>query len=179
MKIAFTGSSSTGKTTLATALCDIGCVKYFINIDSRKIIEKHNTKNIDDFTSENYLAFQREWVDTKKKSEEHFNDYITDRSYIDAIAYMKCKNMVDQTLIGVALQEMKKYDFVFYLPFGKIAFEDDGYRSRNNSFNAMVDEKILELLDYYSIEHYKVEASSLEQRIQYIQKIIKCNSNNE
>jgi nicotinamide riboside kinase len=172
MKIALTGSSSTGKTTLAKELCLQSIVKNYITVDAREIMGKYNIKNIDNFTDHDYLLFQKEWIESKIEIENIYDSFITDRSYIDAIGYMKSKNIIDQVLINKCIEKMSVYDFVFYLPYGSIDFLDDGHRSNNIDFNKQVDEEILNLLENENIKYYKVDISNLQDRVLYIKQVI-------
>jgi len=172
MKIALTGSSSTGKTTLAKELCLNNIAENYITVDARKIMSKYNIKNIDDFTTDDYISFQKEWVETKIKIENLYTDFITDRAYIDAIAYMKSKKIINKSLLDLCIEKMSVYDFVFYLPYGVIDFFDDGHRSKNIDFNKQVDSEILKLLQSRKIKYYKVDIANLKDRVFYVNEII-------
>ena len=63
---------------------------------------------------------------------------------------------------------MKEYDFIFYLPLGRIAFEDDGYRSKNENENKNVDVSIQRLLNDNKILYYKIDMSDFDKSLDYI-----------
>jgi len=172
VKIAIIGSSSTGKTTLAKELQKQRIVENYITVDARSIIEKYNIKNIDEFKKVDYILFQKEWLELKIKIENGYGDFITDRSYLDAIAYMQSKQFIDKNLIQLCHEKMKTYDVVFYLPYGGISFENDGFRSKNTKFNKLVDSHIIELLKSYTMPYYRINVSNLSERISFIKDII-------
>jgi len=58
MKIAFTGSSSTGKTTLAKEISKLIPTLEYLTVDARSIIESFNIVNVDNLSKENYKIFQ-------------------------------------------------------------------------------------------------------------------------
>lgn len=171
MKIAFTGASSTGKTTLAKALEKKFELKY-INVDSRRIIDDLNHSNIDNLNKQEFIEFQKRWLGKKLINEKNINNFITDRTYIDAIAYMSNRNINNVELFYNYIKKMDIYDFIFYLPIGRIPFLDDGYRSKNKESNKNVDNFIVELLEKNSIEYYKIIIPDLERSLEYILDII-------
>lgn len=171
MKIAFTGSSSTGKTTLAKALEEKLILKY-INVDSRKIIDDLNHSNIDNLNEQEFIDFQKLWLNEKLVNEKSIDNFITDRTYIDAIAYMQNRNINNIELFNKYIKNMDIYDFIFYLPIGRIPFFDDGYRSKNEESNKNVDKLIIELLEKYSIKYHKIVLPDLESSLEYILDII-------
>ncbi|XPV70196.1 MAG: AAA family ATPase [Halarcobacter sp.] len=171
MKIAFSGASSTGKTTLAKALEEKLLLKY-INVDSRKIIDDLNHTNIDDLNKKEFLEFQKIWLNEKLKNEKSIEHFITDRTYIDAIAYIFNRNVDDKELFNIYLKNMEIYDFIFYLPIGRIPFTYDGYRSKDKESNKNVDNYILELFQKNEIKYHKVDISDFESSLEYILNII-------
>lgn len=171
MKIAFTGASSTGKTTLAKALEEKLLLTY-INVDSRKIIDNLNHSNIDNLNEQEFIEFQKIWLDEKLKNENSLEQFITDRTYIDAIAYMLNRNINDNEIFNRYIKNMKVYDFIFYLPVGRIPFSDDGYRSKDEASNKNVDSYILELLQKNEIKYNEVNISDFENSLEYILNVI-------
>ncbi|RYA23127.1 hypothetical protein CRU96_09635 [Malaciobacter halophilus] len=171
MKIAFTGASSTGKTTLAKAIEEKLLIKY-INVDSRKIIDDLNHSNIDNLNEQEFLEFQKIWLSEKLINESSTDKFITDRTYIDAIAYMCNRNINNFELFNNYIKNMDVYDLIFYLPTGRIPFLDDGYRTKDEEANKNVDNLILELLEKNSIKYYKVDISDFASSLEYIVDIV-------
>jgi len=171
MKIAFTGASSTGKTTLAKAVEEKLLLKY-INVDSRKIIDDLRHSNIDNLNEKEFLEFQKIWLNEKLINERSIDKFITDRTYIDAIAYMRNRNINNFELFDNYIKKMDVYDYIFYLPTGRILFLNDGYRSKDEESNKNVDNLILELLEKNSIKYYKVVIPDLASSLEYILDIV-------
>jgi len=172
MKIAFTGSSSTGKTTLAKLLETKKIVQNYITTNNRELMKEYNIKNIDEFSKDNYVLFQKDIINNKKIIESKYNTFVTDRTYIDTIAYLLSKDCLNNTLYLECIDNMSIYDIVFYIPFGKIEFENDGFRSNNEDMNSLVDRYIRETLDKANIKYYTVNEISIDDRLSYILKII-------
>jgi len=162
MKIAFTGASSTGKTSLAKALHEKIARLEYITVDARNIIDSLKHSNIDNLN-------QKEWLDQKNNQEKNKNFFITDRTYIDAIAYMENRNIYDEILLDSCLTKMREYDFIFYLPLGRIiAFQNDGYRSKNEDENKNVDVIIQRLLNDNKIFNYRIDISDFDKSLDYV-----------
>ena len=172
MKIAFTGASSTGKTSLARALQEKILNLEYITVDARKIIDSLKYSNIDDLNHEEFLYFQKKWLDQKKNQEKKNSFFITDRTYIDSIAYMKNRDINDEILFDSCLKNMREYDLIFYLPLGRIPFDDDGYRSNNEDENKNVDVIIQRLLSDNKILNYRINMSDFDKSLDYVLSII-------
>jgi len=172
MKIALTGSSSVGKTTLSREIAKISDSLEYVTVDARSIIEAFGIKNVDKLSTKYFKLFQKEWVESKIKNELIVKNFITDRSFIDPLAYMKERDIIDNTLKEKCISYMNNYDIVFYIPFGKIPFKSDGYRSNNIERHKNIDKNIQILLEENKINYYTIEEISVEDRLQYMMKII-------
>jgi len=172
MRIALTGSSSTGKTTLAKEISKIRKTLKYLTVDARNIIESYNIINIDDLSNINFMLFQKEWIIQKRNNELTIKDFITDRSFIDPLAYMEDRNIVDNILGQKCISYMGDYDIIFYIPFGNIPFKSDGYRFDDIARHKKIDKNIQILLDKNKIKYYKIKDLSVEDRLIYMIKII-------
>ena len=68
-----------------------------------------------------------------------------------------------------------RYDYVFYLPI-EFTIEDDGIRSTNIEFQKKVDERYLELIRDWSIDHTILTGSVEDRLSQAMAKIANSNS---
>jgi nicotinamide riboside kinase len=173
MRIAFTGASSTGKTTLAKAINEKIPELEYITVDARKIINELNHINIDNLSEKEFLLFQKEWLSQKITQECKKKNFITDRTYIDAIAYIENKNIDNELLLNTCLSRMKDYDLIFYLPFGRIPFQNDGYRSKNYDEYKNVDAIIQRLLNEQNIPFHIVNIADFDESLNYVISIIR------
>ena len=186
MKISLTGSSSTGKTTLAMGLMSSEkfkkIVSKFIYVDGRNILKQMGCQHMDKMSREQQKKFQLEYYKKKLELEENQDNYLTDRSFVDIAAYWLVRDTYDQSsqeqnlLLKPCKNLALKYDYTFYLPTGIIDFEKDGYRPERPEFNELVDNKIRNFLKEWKINYYTIKDKSLTKRLNFILKTI-TNSN--
>src|SRR5687767_1398953 len=183
MKIALTGSSSTGKTTLINYLAKNvtfqSLIKTHVTADARKLLNEMGCQNTDLMSSDDLRKFQIAYVNHKWSLEEFADSYITERSFIDCAAFwlqrdnLTCKDDRHLWLVNLCHEYSKRYDLHFYLPFGLIKFEADGYRSTNLELHKRVDQQILQFLKKWKIKYYTLSMASLEERASVVLKAIR------
>lgn len=180
MKIAFTGSSSTGKTTLSLRLHkdarfrDI--IPNLLAVDARSLLESNKFKSMDKMTREEQRGFQRLYLQRKIDLEEKKNYYITDRSFIDVAAYwlerdsegLAASNV--DSYVNICRQQTSRYDLHFYFPYGLLPFESDGYRSELLYFHERIDKCIRQLLAEWSVKVINLNMVDLEERYETVMK---------
>jgi len=170
MRIAFTGSHSTGKTTLS---------EHFPNrIDeiARTIIKEVGSP--DKMEQEQWDEFQQEVMDKQIQAElnmvKHAGWFISDRSVIDVIAYATrfCTPKKLRALKDQAEEYMKDnpYDIIFYVPI-EFPLEKDWLRFEEKHYQEIIDLQILKLLKRYKIK-YVLVSGTVEQRLQIVNEAI-------
>lgn len=176
MRIAVTGASSTGKTTLVEDLLGTSLFKELgisnIKLDIRNIIDSSQINADGQGCHRNNLrAFQWAVLKEKAKNEEQVGAFITDRSTVDMAAYWIVRD-TDGTLDDesdsylIACKEIaSKYDFHIHLPFGAIPFVDDGKRPTSVVFNKKICDSIKNLLIQWNLPHFSLTHSHRNQRL--------------
>ena len=185
MKIAFTGSSSTGKTTLANTLKDDHSFKffipYFVKLDARQILQEKGFQSMDEMSPYELKDFQLTYLSRKIDHEYYLDNYLTDRSFIDLAAYwleQVCPSLPEcynHSYIEYCFQKASLYDVHFYFPYGLFNFESDGYRSENQKFHLRIDNTIQSLISKWNIETYNIDFVDLNQRSNFVIDFIKQN----
>lgn len=175
MRIALTGASSTGKTTLAKALLDDHrfnkYVRTLLKVDARKIIESYNCKNVDEMTRKQLQDFELRYFQIKKEQETEQDNFLSERSFVDIAAYWIVRDTYDCTLeeqeklIEPCKQQSSNYDLTIYLPFGLFTFESDGYRSENMFFHKQIDNQIASYLRDWNIHHITLDFTDISRRV--------------
>jgi len=171
MRITIIGAHGVGKTNL-----------------SKKLSEQLNLPVIHDVVVE---AFQKGfeinettpfetqfWLFAKQlEVEKNTINFVADKCLIDYSVYADV--LFDDDRVKSLLSEMIKknirYDYVFYLPI-EFTIEDDGIRSTNIEFQKKVDERYLELIRDWSIDHTILTGSVEDRLSQAMAKIANSNS---
>ena len=179
MKIAFTGTSSTGKTTLIKELFKYDDFKsYNLNFsttDARSLLNNMGAKQMDLMTDSERIAFQKLYFQKKREQELGKDNFIVDRSFVDVASYWlvrECKSNVSLANENDLLIKSKvfsmKYDIHFYFPFGLIPFESDGYRSQNNSQRKKIGVQIHTFLNEWQLKYISLDTKDLTKRVEIV-----------
>jgi len=178
MKIAFTGTCSTGKTTLGERLVRDRRLSSFnlaiVSADARSILTGFGHQSLDRLTQIDLCAFQLQYFVKKLEQEADLANYITDRSFLDIAAYWTQRNgsilpeHEQRYLVGQCQRASARYDLHVYLPFGAIPFVDDGYRATDRTLEESIDRKIQSLLMDWGLKFVKVNQVVIEARVEEV-----------
>lgn len=178
MKIALTGSSSVGKTTLVQSLMATPSfareVPVTLSTDARSLLSQLGYKSMDAMEQEQTRAFQRLYFDLKWQEELAHVSFVTDRSFVDVAAYwlerdtIGCSEALRNELIEPCRLRSLEYSWHFYLPFGLVPFDSDGYRSENMAFHRAVDERIRSLLKAWNLRSVTLDTADHAERIKTV-----------
>ncbi|NUQ77828.1 MAG: AAA family ATPase [Polyangiaceae bacterium] len=177
MKIAFTGTSSTGKTTLVRSLMKAPDftkhVSRFLTADARALLEELGFHSMDSMSRDQLRTFQLRYFSRKQQIEQNQDHYVTDRSFVDVAAYWVQRDTLEipaerNRLVLPCLGEAKKYDIHFYIPYGSIDFEPDGYRSNDLRFHQRIDRQILEFLKEWQLPYIQIQPPNHDERIKIV-----------
>lgn len=175
MKIVLTGGSSTGKTSLANELYRQKLIQNLLYVDIKKIILEMGYNNIDDINDNIFLEFQKKVFLQRKTLEDSFDNYVSDRSFIDGLAYLMAKNIDPKPFIKIYMKNILQYDYIFYLPGNCIPYQNNNFRSHSTHFNELVDTNIKKLLLKNNIKYYTLNEPNFDKRIKAIKDIISIN----
>jgi nicotinamide riboside kinase len=175
MKIALTGASSTGKTTLARSLMNESefCrhVDAFLTTNARGLLERMGHKHMDLMRREELLQFQRDYLAQKQQMEEGRDRYLTDRSFVDVAAYWLRRDAIElgpeqqAEVVEVCRVAAQRYDLHVYCPFGLVGFESDGYRSENQQHHREIDAQIASFLSEWGVRFIKLDTIDHGERV--------------
>lgn len=175
MRLALTGSSSTGKTTLLTDLRTSTMFEdYYVSQgDTRTIMDNMGISSQDLLSDCSKLRrFQWAIFEDKVKREGQALNIIAERSFIDYASYWlaRCRTKDDETIeyVQKCMEMSRRYDLHVHLPANRLAFEADGYRPENMSFQRDVAEKIVKMLDSLNCEYLTVETCDHRRSVEIV-----------
>lgn len=183
MKIAFTGSSSTGKTTLANRLMGGAAfseiVGDFVTEDARSLLRSLGHSSMDNMTRKELRAFQQLYFTQKAEHEMNRTRFLVDRSFVDVAAYWLVRDAFDLPIADQSEFENKcrtlahAYDLHVHFPIGQIPFASDGYRSDDIDFHRRIAEMIEQLLAKWNVRFISITSSDLDSRTQQVLNAVK------
>lgn len=139
MRIAISGASGTGKTTLAKAIA----AHYGIPINpigSRDVAVAMGFRNPYDVDAAGKRSeFQRELFHQKRQWELDHEHFVTDRSVYDNLTYTALHAPASVTELEISAYKIAatRYDMTFLLDYRHFQRLDDGVRIQNKGYHAI------------------------------------------
>ena len=173
MKIAFVGSFSTGKTTLANLFAREWDYPLLPEV-AREVVELGFQLDQNATPETETLIFLK-----TLRAELTHDHFVADRSIYDVLAYadwvMENKEERKENHLWwesreiATLQLRARYDHVFYLPI-EFPIVLDGLRPDDTAFQADIDGRIKRLLDSHDVR-YETLTGSVEERQEQVRKL--------
>lgn len=177
MKIALSGSGSTGKSTLAKTASkefNIPLIPEF----AREVAQDMNIQNIRTMNTNQSYTFQTNILDRKFAEEEKYETFISDRSTADNAAYYFrwcCRDIDDKKnkiYIERCFKHLKTYDKIILLPWNSIPLHDDGFRSTKLYYQYEIHCLILGILNDQRIDYEIMQEISINSRLQKLKEYL-------
>ncbi len=180
MRIGFTGSHGTGKTSVAKALCNEWTEYYFVPSSARQMASAGFRVNRDADPLSQLLTTVSRIADEDKASNEKLYT-VSDRTPLDSLAYTVYQSENVWSEVGRAYfdvtcrliqNHMSKYDAVFYFP---VCWEpkSDGLRDSDPKYQIDIDKLVQKYLTAMRINHFVVPNAPVSQRVLFVQQTIK------
>ncbi len=182
MRIAFSGSGGTGKTTLLNEInkeLDLPVIGEGI----REWLAEHGFDDFSDMAKKDVVKMQEDTLKRKMDIESELQAFMSDRTTVDNLSYaLRWIGSVDngeyegwmaQYITHAMSHADVSYDLIFILPWGEVKLEDDGTRSSKTWYQYMM-QNIIER-HIYMLERpmvYEVMAVPLEERVVECKRII-------
>jgi hypothetical protein len=190
MKLAFTGTHATGKTTLLDAYtehrkCQIGRQNSFGYIKgiARNILSRGFPLNKDG-NIYSYVNYINDQLEAEKKMSE-FEDFISDRTLLSPLAYALTNTALPRPFIpdyfismmeNIWLMEKERYDLYLYFPIEFPMICVEGVHPADNEYRKQVDVTIHNLLKKHNIRHIHI-TGTVEARLDKLIRIFKDDYN--
>jgi predicted ATPase len=159
-KLAIVGAAGVGKTTLINELFELDLIsdKYTkIPEVVRTLCDERNYKSPYDIPADQVHQFREDVLDKQIALENAQEDFIVDRSCLDAwLYYMRWSwNSVDvevaENFCRKAFSQTKKYDALIYVPIS-FELEDDGFRWNNKTYQKQMDRMFREYFRAWDLD---------------------------
>jgi hypothetical protein len=182
MKIALSGSAGTGRTTIAKNVSSHIDFAPITNL-AKQILKSEGFRYGTSQTVEEFMATperQNELFTLKHRAESQYDNFVTDRSWIDLAAYciqgMQNRQDFDiATFCENCRSEVEKYDAIIHIPWGRQPLQPNGTRTINPWFQFIVDSIICRLANEWKIEMIQIDSGlSNSEVVKEILQTIQC-----
>jgi len=175
MKLAFVGSFSTGKTTLATLFAKEWDYPLLPEV-AREVVELGFPLDQNATAETETLIFLKQW-----RAESTHDHFVADRSVYDVLAYadwvmeqdrpFRKEDHLWNVAREIATDDLRaRYDHVFYLPV-EFPIVLDGLRPDNPGFQADIDDRIRRLLLSADVA-YDTLSGTIEERQAQVRAVV-------
>ena len=177
LRIAFVGSSSIGKSTLARAVRN-KLKLPLIEETVRTVSNFAEIKNVVNIENRERLLLQMSSILYQKFEESKYHEFVSDRSVLDYYAYFKilCEEYANENLLENYFHWMEEnifnYSHIFVLSCEVFNVENDGFRFTDNELNQKIEQFILQHLNKYSIKYHVIQCNGFEDRVKEVLDII-------
>jgi nicotinamide riboside kinase len=176
MKIAFVGSFSTGKTTLANLFAREWELPLLPEV-AREVVALGFPLDQTATAETETLIFLKQW-----RAEETHDAFVADRSIYDVLAYAdwvmehnreprKEDHLWMESRAIATLDLRARYDEVFYLPI-EFPIVLDGLRPDDTGFQADIDRRIRALLEGADVAFHSL-SGTVEERQEQVRKVVR------
>ena len=173
MRIAFMGSSGTGKTALANFIS----AKYgwpLNPVGARSVAEKMGFSSPYDVNAADKRGeFQRQVLADKREWEAQHEDFVTDRTPLDNLVYCSMHGAAATVDFDAHIAALKRYDLVFHCPMRSFFnVGTDPVRVSETTYHRIFEIFLYGIADHWGLAHYVVEKTGLENRKTYVAGVI-------
>lgn len=175
MKVAFVGSFSTGKTTLAELFAREWDLPLLPEV-ARQVVELGFPLDQTATAETETLIFLKQW-----RAEITHQRFVADRSLFDVLAYAdwvmehqeteRKEDHLWRESREIATQDLRaRYDHVFYLPV-EFPIVLDGLRPDDPGFQADIDSRLRRLLETHDVSHVTL-TGTVEERQEQVRSTV-------
>lgn len=167
LRIQFMGCSGIGKTTLATWLAETLNIP-FVSASYSDLVPETKKLTHEDMMNQPYNIIYEQDIKALKARSKLFSqhpEYVSDRSYIDSVAYMihKLSQHLRECDIDTFVESSRiltgmQCDYLVFIPFTQQYFkhweiEDNNKRVLNRYFQFQISELMSSVLDLFHVDY--------------------------
>lgn len=180
MRIAFTGASSTGKTTLSNHILGdarlAAAMGPFVTTDARRLLRELGYENIDSMGLDDRIRFQFAYLERKLALESGHESFFTDRSFVDLAAYWlqyTGRTLADgDEYVARCRSEVGRYGAHFYFPSELLPLKADGWRATETGSREKTDGHIRAILDAWGVPAIALNELDLDLRRDRVAEVL-------
>lgn len=182
MRIYFTGSHATGKTTLARYTSERYQIPIITEVARMILSEKelqvdalrYNMDLVDDYQ---FQIFNRQIEEESK-----YKSYVSDRSF-DCLAYAaQHTRILPKLLKSIELQNYLKIlkdkdSIIFFVRPSKVTLKADGVRENLTWEGVLaIDAQVKLLLEMFELRYFQINMDNMQERVRLVESVLSLNS---
>lgn len=178
MKIAFSGASGTGKTSVARELLQTPFAEaqglLLVGVDSRALLTTLGLGLANKISSTQYRVFQTMYISRKIVAESIDDSFVTERSFADCLAYWRihCAQSAtteeNELIERICRDRISQYDVHFLFPVGYLKLEEDGFRHTQIDYHAKYQAVLQGILTDFGISPLTMPRASVNERVRFL-----------
>lgn len=175
MRIGFTGSSGTGKSTLATYVAE----RYGLPLNpvgSRSVSAAMGFASPYDVDAAGKRAeFQRRLLADKAAWEAERETFVSDRTVVDCLTYLALHDVrsIDEALLDLVGRGLARYTHIFYCPVSAFCETgDDSSRVHDMAYQRVFDGALVGLLAKFGTQTIRLHSGDLGFRKRMLDTVL-------
>lgn len=179
MKIYFSGSHSTGKSTLARYVSQ----KYklpMISETARMILSEQETQiDLLRYDLDAIDKYQQQVFNRQISEEQNHSSFISDRSIVDVLAYSGQHSRILPNLIAAPelqsrISILREPDsFIFFVRPSKATLKADGVRETINWDGVVAIDSMIKLfLEMWELRYFQINIDNMQERVRLIDNVL-------
>lgn len=183
MKVYFSGAASSGKTTLARYIAKTYNLPFLP--ECARMILSEQELQIDKLRSdiETVNQYEQDVFERQIKEEEKNENFVSDRTGLDVLAYASAYstvliNLINSSTFQHCLTTLKDPNsYIFMIKPSKSCLKQDGVREHLiwDSLIAL-DAQLKLLFNLFEVRYYQIDTDNMAERIRLVNAILSSNS---
>lgn len=179
MRVYFVGAHSTGKTTLARYVSNEYQCPMITEVARMVLSEKEMHLDALRYDLDEVDFYQREIFHRQIEEEKRYPDFVSDRSFLDCLAYSAqhtriLPELLKDPKVETQLEIMKAPgSYIFFVRPSKATLKADGVRETPVWDGVVaIDSMIKFMLEMWKLKYFQIHIDNMQERVRLVDNVI-------